>query len=418
MRHASRCDLRLSEPIIPWISYPGNGTLGYCRWSTETSQTAFLKGIAPLLSTLKAKPMAKGGVLVVGGCGFVGFHVVKALLEEEGAWPSVHVMSRDPTRNRLAGASYHVGDMASAEQVRRLLEEIRPTTIIHTASPVAMGNTENWQYFYKINFGGTKTLLECAAASTCVKAFVYTSSVSIIEKSSFNYADETMPIATSTSKLHYYPKSKALADQYVLDSNNKAGLRTICLRITGVYGPRDNQQIPGALQAMRDGHHRRQIGDNTNLYDACSVQNAATAHVLAARALLTERDDPLLKIDGEAFFISDGRPLPYWDFLRMIWAAAGDRTPLEEIQVIPAWFMLGLASTVDWAYYIFTLGQKRPKTLTRFIIEYTCLQRTFSIEKARKRLGYTPVDDRVEMIRAGVEWELQKGVKAGKGKTS
>lgn len=58
------------------------------------------------------------------------------------------------------------------------------------------------------------------------------------------------------------------------------------------------------------------------------------------------------------------------------------------------------------------LGQKRPKLLRRFFIEYTCLQRTFSIEKARKRLGYTPVDDRDEMIRAGVEWELQKGVEA------
>ena len=225
-----------------------------------------------------------------------------------------------------------------------------------------------------------------------------------------------MPIATSTSKFHYYSKSKALADQYVLDSNTKTGLRTVCLRITSVYGPRDNQFIPGAVQALRAGHQRRQIGDNTNLYDACSVQNAATAHVLAAKALFIERDDPLLKVDGEAFFITDGNPVPYWDFLRMIWAAAGDETPLEKIQVIPAWFMLGLASTVDWVYFIFTLGQKRPKMLTRFIIEYTCLQRTFSIEKARKRLGFAPVDDRDEMIRAGVEWELQKGVKAGKQK--
>lgn len=362
--------------------------------------------------------MTEGGVLVVGGCGFVGFHVVKALLED-GTWPSVHVMSRDPTRNQLADASYHVGDMTSAEQVRTLLDEIRPSTIIHTASPSATGDTEkNWQYFYKFNVGGTKTVLDCAAATTYVKAFVYTSSVSVIEKSSFEYVDETMPIATNTSKLHYYPKSKALADQYVLDSNNKTGLQTVVLRITGIYGPRDNQFIPATIQALRAGHHRRQIGDNTNLFDACSVRNAATAHVLAAKALLIERDEPLLKVDGEAFFITDGRPVPYWDFLRMIWAAAGDKTPLKEVQVIPAWFMLGLASTVDWVYFIFTQGQKRPKMLTRFLIEYTCLQRTFSIEKARERLGYAPVDDRDEMIKSGVEWELQKGVEAGKHEIS
>ena len=135
--------------------------------------------------------MAEGAVLVIGGCGFVGFHVVKALLEEE-TWPSVHVMSRKPARNQL-------------------------------------------------------------------------------DKLSFDYIDEPAPMATITSKLNYYGKSKTLADQYVLDSNNKSGLRTTCLRVTSVHGPRDNQMIPGAIQALHDGHHRKQIGDNTNLYNACSV---------------------------------------------------------------------------------------------------------------------------------------------------
>ena len=92
----------------------------------------------------------------------------------------------------------------------------------------------------------------------------------------------------------------------------------------------------------------------------------------------------------------------------MIWAAAGDKSPLEEIQVIPAWFMLSLASAVDWVYFVFTLGKKRPRMLRRFSMEYTCLQRTSSIEKARKRLGYTPVDDKNGMIRAAIEWEIQK----------
>ena len=159
-------------------------------------------------------------------------------------------------------------------------------------------------------------------------------------------------MATNTSKLNYYSKSKALVDQYVLDLNNRTGLRTTCLRITSVYGPRDNQMIPAAIQVLRAGHQRKQIGDNINLYDTCSVQNAATAHVLAATALLSDQEDPLLKVDGEAFFITDGHPVPYWDFLRMNWAAAGDETPLEEIQVITAWFMLGLAGAAEWVYFV------------------------------------------------------------------
>ena len=46
--------------------------------------------------------------------------------------------------------------------------------------------------------------------------------------------------------------------------------------------------------------------------------------------------------------------------------------------------------------------------LRRFLIEHTCLQRTYSIDKARKRLGYAPFDDRDGMIRAAVEWELRR----------
>ena len=99
--------------------------------------------------------MAEEGVHVIGGCGFVGFHVVKALLEEK-RWPSVHVMSRKLARNQLAGAFYHVGDMISAEQVRTLLDEIRPGSIFYTASPIATGKAEKWYCWYRTNVEGPK----------------------------------------------------------------------------------------------------------------------------------------------------------------------------------------------------------------------------------------------------------------------
>ncbi len=203
-------------------------------------------GMAPLLSPLKVTQWLKSVFLVIGGCGFIGFHVVKALLNKR-IWPSVLVMSRHPAHNQLAGAFYHAGGMTSAEQVRTLLDEIRPSTVIHTASPIAAGNTEDWQYFYKTNVGETKNVLECAVASTYVKAFVYISSVSVIENSSFDYVDETAPMATSTSKLNYCSKSETLADQYAQNSNKKTGLRTTCLRIISVYGLRDIRMILGVV---------------------------------------------------------------------------------------------------------------------------------------------------------------------------
>ena len=136
------------------------------------------------------------------------------------------------------------------------------------------------------------------------------------------------------------------------------------------------------------------------------------AHVLAAKALLNKIKNPttnLPKVDGEAFFITDGKPMPTWDFARLIWKAAGDTTRPEEIRVIPAWFMLYLASLVEWCYWIFTLGQKRPLTFRRAILATVCVERTFCIEKARERLGYVPLDNMEDSIKRGVlYWEKQE----------
>lgn len=69
--------------------------------------------------------------------------------------------------------------------------------------------------------------------------------------------------------------------------------------------------------------------------------------------------------------------------------------------------MLSLAGTVEWLYWAFTLGLKRPHVLKRYIMEYTYRSRTYSIQKARERLGYEPVDDRDEQIQRGVEWAIR-----------
>ena len=68
--------------------------------------------------------------------------------------------------------------------------------------------------------------------------------------------------------------------------------------------------------------------------------------------------------------------------------------------------MLYLATVVEWIYWIFTAGRKRPKNLKRHVMECATMTRTFSIKKARKRLDYEPVDHREAHIKAGVEWIL------------
>ena len=343
----------------------------------------------------------------------MGYHIVNAFIQDS-TWSSIHVMSRNPSSNQVEGAHYHSGSLTSLEQLRSRLAEIQPSLIIHAASPHAAGNASGGRRFEEINVKGTQNLLKAAIASDPVRALIYTSSVEVIEGESHSFVTEEARMFTIASQGDYYAKTKAIADQAVLDANYTGGLRTLCLRLAVVYGDHDSQLIPISVRALQEGRQRWQIGDNQNLFDAVSVTNAARSHILAAKALLRRPKDRNNKVDGEAFFITDGNSVPFWTLERQIWSAAGDRTAPEEVTVVSAWFMLALASAVEWLYWVFTLGLIRPKVLRRQVLARTCHPRTYSIRKARERLGYEPVDDRDEQIQRGVERALRTQKEAAK----
>ena len=75
---------------------------------------------------------------------------------------------------------------------------------------------------------------------------------------------------------------------------------------------------------------------------------------------------------------------------------------------MPGWLVLGVAIAVEWLYWIFTFGQKTPKFLRSHTIRWVISERTFSVEKAKQRLGYKPVNNEDESIKKGVEWCLQQ----------
>ena len=353
--------------------------------------------------------MGESTVLVTGGCGFVGYHVVRALLEDR-TWTDIHVVSRNPAKNRQEGVHYHAGDIVSSDQMEQIMAKIEPNVIIHTASPVSAGNDADERSFMETNVNGTRNLLSTAASTGTVKAFVFTSSSSVMKGTSFVNTKEDAPVIEETTRgVNFYSKSKAVADRLVLNANVRTGMRTVSLRIASVYGERDNQLIPGTLDALQHGLHKTQIGDNKNLFDFVSCENVAHAHLLAAKALTVSYNSTELNVDGEAFLITDDDAIPFWDFERKVWAAAGDDTPLRDVRIIPSWFMLALASTVEWIYWIFTLGRKRPKTLRRHNMEYATKFRTFNIDKAKERLGYLPnASKRDEHIKQGVVWALRE----------
>ena len=352
-----------------------------------------------------------GPVLVTGGCGFLGYHIIKALLHDPDCGPIVSV-NRNPTVNLQDGVTYRAGNITDPNFVRALLQDLQPRTIVHVASPRPTDYLVKLDEFRDTNVEGTKLLLECAAEVQSVNAFVYSSSVNVLAGSPHIHVDENGPMWEPNSKAIPYWRSKAEAERLVLRANS-ARFRTVSLRLCLIIGEREHAMIPAQLDAYDKKQTRVQLGDNKNLLDTVSAENAAAAHLLAAKALL-DPQNAAGKVDGEAFHITDGNPLPFWDLARLIWRAAGDTTELKDVSIIPAWAAVAMATAAEWVFAIFTLGTKKPEMNTH-VVDFCIHEYTYNIDKAKKVLRYNPVVRTEDVIKHAVDWELQKRATRRKG---
>jgi sterol-4alpha-carboxylate 3-dehydrogenase (decarboxylating) len=251
-------------------------------------------------------------VLVTGGSGGLASQILR-LFSKHGCKQLHSVDLRQPSRP-LEGIQYHTGDLTDLKAMRRIFQYTKPDVVIHTASPKF--DIPN-RILYKVNVEGTKTLIQ-VAKEVGTRSFVYTSSASVVSdvQTDLKNADETFPVNLDDQQPEYYVYTKAVAETYVLSQNDRTQspsprFLTCAIRPSGIFGFGDLVVLPGILDAYYRGQTKVQIGDNQNLFDFTENTNVAYAHYLAAAALVRNQkslpeDD--VKIDGEAFFITNDEP--------------------------------------------------------------------------------------------------------------
>lgn len=360
-------------------------------------------------------------ILVVGGCGFLGHHIVHQIRWRHPK-AQVHALDLRCTQNRFDGDKsihYHEGDITDAGAMAELFGKVRPEVVVHTASThfVTGKGKSGEALMWKVNVEGTRVLLE-EAKKVGVKAFVYTSSASVVMRRSDGFKglhniDERWPVASKEEQYEYYMYTKAAAEQEVLDANRSvAGFLTATIRPAMIYGEGDVQAVPLMMQAARRGQWRFQLGDNTNLFDATYAGNASFGHLLAAEALLytnslsSTAPLDLERVDGEAFFITNGAPVPFWDFPRLAWKLGGTPLDMAKVWTIPEGPGLALGGLIESVMWL--IG-KSPN-LTREKVRFSCMTRYYSVEKAKERLGYKPVVSFEESLRRAVRDIDERGV--------
>ena len=351
-----------------------------------------------------------GPVLIVGGCGFLGHRIAVRLRETPGL--EICVFDLDTKRNRLSHVSYHDGDITVDSDIKEIFGMIKPRTVIHTASPNVLAEHPDFAMrkalYEKVNILGTKNLIKVAGESGSVKAFVYTSSASVVHDSINDLfeADESLPVLEFPLQTEIYSHTKGVAEKMVLAANRRyKGMLGTAIRPTSMFGEGDVGWLPSLLEVYETGRTNLQLGDNSAKIDLLYVGNCADAHVLAAEALYKmQANTPADKrIDGEAFFVTNDEPCRFWDFARAVWFAAGDRSDPKRAWVIPKSLGLIMATLVECIFWLVFWGRKEPK-LTRRRIKHTCMNRTFCIDKVKSRLLYQPIVSMQEGIEVGVKW--------------
>lgn len=150
-----------------------------------------------------------GRVVVIGGNGALGYHIVNQALE---SWTTSLVASIDLRcqRNRNEAAQYRECDITDVDALTSALEDLKPDVVIHTASPVASDHTVNKDLYTRVNVDGTSNVIE-ASRKAGVKALVFTSSASVISDGAGGNilnADERWPVIRGDQQGEFYSETK------------------------------------------------------------------------------------------------------------------------------------------------------------------------------------------------------------------
>ena len=225
-------------------------------------------------------------VLVTGGAGFVGSHLVDRLLTEGFDVTALDDFSRGQIQNLSACKktdNFHLvrGDVRDIGLVERIVKDV--DAVFHEAAMIDVPlSIENPHLFNDVNVVGTLNLLK-ACLDSCVRRFVFASSAAVYGDSQPAKKNEKMILKPASP----YAVSKMAAENYVRVFNELHGLETVTLRYFNVYGPRQRFSssyggvIITFISRLIKGKPPIIYGDGAQTRDFVHVHDVVSANILA-----------------------------------------------------------------------------------------------------------------------------------------
>ena len=322
-------------------------------------------------------------VALTGASGYTGGHVLRRLLARGD---SVRALVRETALTPdlgSSGAEIVRGALGDEDAARRLVEGC--DALMHIAAVYRTAGHPD-SYYREINVLGTRILLEAAAAAG-VRRFVHTSTVGVHGDVKNPPADENAPIAPTD----IYQETKAEADALAREFGKTRGLEVAIVRPGAIYGPGETRLLK-VFKGIARGRYAV-VGTGAPHYHLVFIDDLVDGFLLAL-------DRP--EAAGETFIIAGPHSLSQDDLAREVARATGGSVwPFH----LPAWPIQRLGDVVEAVCV--PLGLEPP--IHRRRVDFWVKNRSFSIDKARRLLGYAPKVDVREGIERTARWYREHG---------
>ncbi|XP_029955190.1 short-chain dehydrogenase/reductase family 42E member 1 [Salarias fasciatus] len=341
--------------------------------------------------------------LITGGCGYFGYRLAQCL-HRQGARVILFdtVAPSHEVPEDIVCVRGDIRDYAQVEEAVRGVD-----CVFHIASYGMSGREQlKRDLIEAVNVRGTQNVLQ-ACVEHGVPRLVYTSTFNVVFGGQvIENGDESLPYLPLHLHPDHYSRTKSLAEMAVLKANGTAlkdrsgVLRTCALRPAGIYGPGEQRHLPRIVGYIEKGIFRFVYGDPSSLVEFVHVDNLVSAHQLAAEALTEEKQHLSA---GQAYFISDGRPVNNFEFFRPLVEGLGYPFPKLRLPVTLIYFFAFLTEMVH--HLIGPVYNFQP-LLTRTEVYKTGVTHYFSMAKAKAELGYRPEEHNLDEV---VQWFRSRG---------
>lgn len=322
--------------------------------------------------------------LITGATGFVGGHLVDACLARGERVSAIVRPNTDAAAIETQGVAVFRGDFGDAGLVQKALDA-GVDVVVHCAAKV--GDRGPVTEYRPTNVDAFRRLMDACKARP-LHRFVHVSSLGVYEARHHHQTDESEPLPAG--HMDSYTTTKVEADKLAQEYIRAGGLPLTILRPGFVYGPRDKAVLPKLIRHMarKKVHY---LGADQRAQNCIYIANFVDAVFLAV-------DNP--KAVGQIYNLTDGE---FVSKRRFIEAVADGMGLKKSKQVLPYWLAALVVKLVK-RQMTKALARGTKPWVTPAQFKFMQLNLDFSIEKAKRELGYAPRVGFDQAMKETVAW--------------